>query len=542
MGGHWAVVLSLAVASVRCAESEMAGTHTMQNVLDWQRNSEMQLLISASDGDPVPLAFTVIPLTTNLGLNESQLVRGRVDIKGRVVATDTTNYADISGSDVIPYLCCDQQNATTQGNLDPNAVLNALMDNDPPPAAILLYSQQGMCCGLTGNLRFNRVLTMADRVEANQTLSMANMSQGTVRAQISGNATETQQDNSAAQQGGNNSAVAMSILYSITGLITLLFLIIIATGAIRAHRYPERYGPRNAFGGRPRQSRAKGLARAVLETIPIVKFGDSQPKPDPNLEADHAMSQQTAGSNADRQSPENGSSRHLSTIPESPINSPVHLAPAAAPAAAASGALGPGSDSEADAAGANRVAQHGTENTNGGTQTEEGLGCSICTEDFAVGEDVRVLPCNHKFHPPCVDPWLVNVSGTCPLCRLDLRPGQGEGGDDEHDGNIEAPPLGADVNDTGESSNSSRRRSRLFDLHRLRHATVEERIEVLRRYRTEQRSGSSASNDEEGRDRSRLTNRLREKFRIRTRAVQRSSERTVSTSSPSTTTAAANQS
>jgi hypothetical protein len=28
---------------------------------------------------------------------------------------------------------------------------------------------------------------------------------------------------------------------------------------------------------------------------------------------------------------------------------------------------------------------------------------------------VRVLPCQHQFHPPCVDPWLVNVSGTCPL-------------------------------------------------------------------------------------------------------------------------------
>lgn len=536
MGGHWAFVLSLAVACVR-AQSEMAGTHTMPDVLDWQRNSEMQLLIRASDQDPVPLTYTVIPLTTNLGLNESQPVRGRINIVGNVVAADASNYADISGSDVIPYLCCDQQNTTTQGNLDPNAVLNALMANVPQPAAILLYSQQGMCCGLTGeNLRFNNILTMADKVEANQTLNMAIMSQGTVQAQISGNATETQQDNAAGQRGGNNSAVAMSILYSITGLITLLFLIIIATGAIRAHRYPERYGPRNAFGGRPRQSRAKGLARAVLETIPIVKFGDSQPKLDPNLELENATSQQSTGSNADRQSPDNGSSRHLSTIPESPLNSPVHHPPAA------SGALGPGSDSEADVAGASRVAQHGTENTSGGTQTEEGLGCSICTEDFTVGEDVRVLPCNHKFHPPCVDPWLVNVSGTCPLCRLDLRPEQGEGGEDEWNENSEPPPLGADVNDAGEPSTSSRRRSRLFDLHRLRHATVEERIEVLRRYRTEQRSGSSASNEDEGRDRSGLTNRLRDRFRIRTRAVQRSSERTGSGSSPSTTTEAANQS
>ena len=46
---------------------------------------------------------------------------------------------------------------------------------------------------------------------------------------------------------------------------------------------------------------------------------------------------------------------------------------------------------------------------------EEGLGCSICTEDFVKGEDVRLLPCNHQYHPECIDPWLLNVSGTCPL-------------------------------------------------------------------------------------------------------------------------------
>ncbi|KAL1861632.1 hypothetical protein Daus18300_008748 [Diaporthe australafricana] len=440
----------------------MAGTYTMTEVLDWQRRSEMQMLISASEGDPVPLSYTVIPLTTNLGLNESQLARGRVNIEGKMVAADASNYASISGSDVIPYLSCDQTNTSF---LEPSAILNALMSNNPQPAAILLYSQQGMCCGLTGqNLNFNAILTMSDEQAASQTLVMANMSEGNARAQISGNFTETAQNDSAGQQGGNNSAVAMSILYSITGLITLLFLVIIATGAIRAHRYPERYGPRNGFGGRPRQSRAKGLARAVLETLPIVKFGDSQPKPDPNLELEHATSQQTT----DRRSPENGSSRHLSTIPESPLGSPAQPA--------ASGALGPGSDSDADAAGASSAA----------------------------------------------------------------RQEQAEGGGDESNENNEAPPLGADINDTAESSNSSRRRSRLFDLHRLRHAPVEERIEVLRRYRTEQRSGSSASNEEEGRDRSGLTNRLRDRFRIRTRAVQRSSERTGS--SPSTTTANANQS
>ena len=54
-----------------------------------------------------------------------------------------------------------------------------------------------------------------------------------------------------------------------------------------------------------------------------------------------------------------------------------------------------------------------------GTKSESSdasnFSCPICTDDFIKGQDIRVLPCNHKFHPDCIDPWLLNVSGTCPL-------------------------------------------------------------------------------------------------------------------------------
>ncbi|KAJ0108983.1 hypothetical protein J7T55_005531 [Diaporthe amygdali] len=33
--------------------------------------------------------------------------------------------------------------------------------------------------------------------------------------------------------------------------------------------------------------------------------------------------------------------------------------------------------------------------------------CSICTEDFVDGDDIRRLPCDHIFHPRCIDPWLI---------------------------------------------------------------------------------------------------------------------------------------
>lgn len=49
------------------------------------------------------------------------------------------------------------------------------------------------------------------------------------------------------------------------------------------------------------------------------------------------------------------------------------------------------------------------------TTEQNNFSCPICTDDFVKGQDLRVLPCNHQFHPECVDPWLLNVSGTCPL-------------------------------------------------------------------------------------------------------------------------------
>lgn len=322
-----------------------------------------------------------------------------------MVIADENNYASINVSHAIAYLCCDNLN---DSYIQPDMILNALMDNEPQPTAILLYSQEEVCCGISGqNLNYDAFLTMADAEEATQALSITSTSDGTVRATISGNLTEGSSESHTGQKSGSGSSVAMSILYSITGLITILFVIIIATGAIRARRYPERYGPRNEVNGRPRQSRARGLARAVLETIPIVKFGDSNPpKLDPNVELENAQRPSTADEDAER--PTNGSSRHLSTIPESLPGSPAH--------SAAADVLGIAPDGEANVKGAvSSAAGGGASNQHADASNEEGLGCPICTDEFTVGEDVRVLPCNHKFHPQCIDPWLVNVSGTCPL-------------------------------------------------------------------------------------------------------------------------------
>ncbi|CAK7216905.1 hypothetical protein SBRCBS47491_002982 [Sporothrix bragantina] len=520
-----AAALTLPALSVSAADATI---FSMNTVPDWQASSAMSLQVSDPDADILPVTFTIVPLTAVLGLNQSQESRVSVAIMGNLIEATASNYANISGSNQIAYLSCDN---TTDSFIDANRIFNALMDN--LPAAILLYSQDGNCCGLSGsNLAYQTIFTMVDMGEAAQALNITNNGDGVAQAAISGNVTSS--DSGGGSGGGSNSAVAMSILYSITGLITLLFLVIIATGAVRAHRNPERYGPRSGYGGRPRQSRAKGLARAVLETLPIVKFGGNTPaKPDPSIELESSPESLHSRNTNDVQV------HHLSTIPEDAVSQPK-----------STGILERSATTNASGESSTGISAAKTSATKDASADEEDgghLGCSICTEDFAVGEDVRVLPCNHKYHPHCVDPWLINVSGTCPLCRLDLRPNDGETDSVAAEGDASmAPPLDAeastsaavaatDASSADASGAGNRRRTRLFDLHRLRHATAEERIEALRRYRAENQaengvdagaetgfSGSTA-NGEEDHNHERLSRRLRDKFRIRTRAQSPSS-------------------
>ena len=61
---------------------------------------------------------------------------------------------------------------------------------------------------------------------------------------------------------------------------------------------------------------------------------------------------------------------------------------------------------------------------------DHGTTCPICVCEFEDGEDIRILPCDarHQFHRDCIDPWLLQVSSLCPLCRLDLSAGKEEPG------------------------------------------------------------------------------------------------------------------
>lgn len=188
------------------------------------------------------------------------------------------------------------------------------------------------------------------------------------------------------------SAAGMSALYVIIGIITVLFLFLIIA-AWRAHNNPSRYGPRTGLRGRLRQSRAKGLAKAMLETLPILKFGDPLPSEAElrDIELDDTRSAETA------ETPQ--STAHVTTADSKQEAGPQpDVVAVEADIATTPESDEPGSTSQPEA-----------------VPSDEHLGCSICTEDFTKGENVRVLPCNHQYHPACIDPWLLNVSGTCPL-------------------------------------------------------------------------------------------------------------------------------
>ncbi|KAI9647549.1 hypothetical protein NHQ30_003934 [Ciborinia camelliae] len=463
-------------------------------------------LTSGTDFILPTTVYSIAPLTSLAGQGQNANSLNLLRINGSIIFTDATSASNLSIDD-IAYMSCDPNESS---NIDPTEAI--VMAGNAKPGAILLYSIFSQECSLSGDSKYGSIYTM---VSASDSTDLLQIIQSYTPGSLLGGFINSNMSSSSSLNPGsqtNNTggpppttAVAMSILYSITGIITLLFLVIIATGAIRAHRHPERYGPRNAFPGRPRQSRAKGLARAMLETLPIVKFGD--PEPGKPGSADIEL--------------ENGSVHHapVATATDATVDGTTESPNAAAVIeTTAHAGLGP---DEQPMSGANEASAAPKE----APKEEELLQCSICTEDFATGEDVRVLPCHHKYHPACIDPWLLNVSGTCPLCRHDLRPtathAQNEGDElppplDAREGEA-ATQHAADNSDNGEVGS----RHRVSRLIHLRHAPPEESIATLRELAREQsQQGGTAPNqdgaEEQGR-RARLAGRLRNTFRIRTR-------------------------
>jgi len=54
-------------------------------------------------------------------------------------------------------------------------------------------------------------------------------------------------------------------------------------------------------------------------------------------------------------------------------------------------------------------------------QVDNASQCSVCMDEFTLGESVKRLPCEHCFHAACIAPWL-SMHATCPVCRKPLQP------------------------------------------------------------------------------------------------------------------------
>jgi hypothetical protein len=422
------------------------------------------MTISRND-DMVPLA-PVLPLTTSA--TDEVPPTG---LSGEIIDVGTDNQFVVK-SGAVALISCDPSDYP--GNIDAVGVFRSAVERNV--AAVLFYSKQADYCRMDGDQSgYKWVFSMKSRDDTTNVLNaMANSStplwvtiggpeaqqgrDGSSNGSSSGSNSNTRDNGPQGPLGPNPStAVAMIILYTITGVITALFLVIIVTGAIRAHRHPERYGPR-AIVGRPRQSRARGIGRAILDGIPIVKFGErEEPKP-----ADVEMGT-TSSAQENRQSSE--------------------------PSTGNRSAGGANLDGAVDG-----IAAAGATSSANATEESGNQGCSICTEDFERGQDQRVLPCDHRFHPECIDPWLLNVSGTCPLCRVDLRPQRSHTSQDvdEHGNPIPRENNDDEIGDLPPpvAERSSVRRSLMIGILGIRgrpdRMTREERVMALRRYRQQQ--------------------------------------------------------
>lgn len=464
----WLLFATAATATISPSNTSTVDSSQFQGTLP----------LSHGNGDQAKIA-DLIPLTRQAA---QQTVEGSL----RNVNSSSTAAGLSDGN--VAYINCN--NADFPGFVDPQTLFQDAYGQGNI-SGVILYSTVTDYCDYEPNSNQQMMQDFAVFSMTNQTASVSllnDVSQSSmfpIKVQgRGGDGSNNNNNNSNSGFAGQNplgpspsTAVAMIILYSITGIITALFLVIIITGAIRAHRHPERYGPRNVLG-RPRQSRARGLGRAILDTIPIVKFGEKEPAKPTDVElASTAETSRSVNGITTQGAQTEGITDATADAPDTTATTETTQARAVSLAEEHQEGIAAAQPATAAAATGKDSSSH-----------DDTLGCSICTEDFEKGQDLRVLPCDHKFHPECVDPWLLNVSGTCPLCRVDLRPVTSNDSSTSHP-NLDAAdaPATADT----EAAETSHHRTAFRDMLSLRYrpnATPQERIFYLRRLRDQRRN------------------------------------------------------
>jgi hypothetical protein len=363
-------------------------------------------LLSANDTTTdLSLSADIAAMTTTTGVSLTTVNGLKSICSGNLLLMDENS--DVSQDNVVMIPCDDQTRASN--------MLDIIGDRNP--ACTIMYSESSQGCNFTETtnslaVQLGTIFTMLTKAATQSIIDRAQKSSQPLSVVISPDTTAYH--SSEADNGNTTSSgptVAMAILYSITGIIAAIFLFVIISGAIRAHKHPERYGL-PPIGGNPDNNvngesfgnsnsvyanRAKGLARAVLDSIPLVTFRvNNNNNNDNRSDGDTAKLEAPATIKDD--------SIQLDTIP--PID-------------AKSRNITTNDDDDDQQATA--TATNTTTNPETlPSSSSDNDSCPICFETFHDGDILRVLPCRHTFHAICVDPWLLNSSSQCPLCRVDL--------------------------------------------------------------------------------------------------------------------------
>jgi len=230
---------------------------------------------------------------------------------------------------------------------------------------------------------------------------------------------------------------AMIVLYAVSGVVLGLFFIVVVTNIIKNRLNAP--APQTTQGQDPRPRR--GIARSVLESFPVYFFtmglkdedGDKKEKEDlengkaKELESDieletistdvmkSAPQAEVAKDSSDistdktsKTSNNNNDDNSQETNPDLPQN------PSIAHIKDSSRSRSLSTSSNPSATLTNNEVQDGQ------------LTCPICIDDFESGEELRLLPCQHRYHTLCIDPWLLDISPLCPMCKTDYTSWESE--------------------------------------------------------------------------------------------------------------------
>lgn len=178
------------------------------------------------------------------------------------------------------------------------------------------------------------------------------------------------------------------------------------------------YNP--TVGGYEGRNRVTGIGRAILDTFPVVKFGrNTNPPPNTgeyNEDMGYTMKNwENHRVDQSRSSAELLQAQQRGASPLSSLSQPTTTVPRAS----ADGRMALHSIHDANSTAPTSVPRSSDDKDHLDPATIGTETCPICIVDFVEGDDLRILPCEgkHRFHKDCVDPWLLELSTSCPICR-----------------------------------------------------------------------------------------------------------------------------